>query len=357
MSAAAPVKGFQIPPRSTWTTLASAGNSIVSLFDSKTRDNFIEVVDKGIINPPAFGQLNLGLAMVLALHHDLYADTSLLKRYKFDAEDFLDGAGHAVESFQETLYSVDRTVLSEIEDAIFKANEAAKTATEDEENKDEEEENAFKIAGDDEANQELNKRSKLIHEIFEKQLDWKDTIEQDPECLQADLANMVSKPLLEAVEMQFMASVIHNYIMNDFRMDYEENSGEVSNVVLLSARAQEIIPEGKEDDNDDDSELTNDSPPMEDDSFSSGIEREYPVIAQVEVMYSLSQNFQQKMIGNKDKEGEISDGNNNEDKETDDEHESSTTTESQWVAVFEGSMNGPSPCRWKLVDNKPFWMI
>ncbi len=89
---------------------------------------------------------------------------------------------------------------------------------------------------------------------------------------------------------------------------------------------------------------------MSDDSFSSGIEKEHPVAAQIEVIYSISQCFNRRQIDPYDNQSsEIKNA----------EHQ----IETSWVAVFETILSSGSDdrstaddiLRWKLIDNRPAW--
>ncbi len=127
-------------------------------------------------------------------------------------------------------------------------------------------------------------------------------------------------------------------------------------VALMSARAHEVPHEEKycvenqqgdnmvKEDNDKDE-------PMIDDSFVDDRENEkYPVIAQLEVLYTISQSFTKKKIGRDGENGVVDDNDN--DNDNDQEH----TMETAWVGVFEGWLDhSHQPLRWKLVDNRPAW--
>jgi hypothetical protein len=99
---------------------------------------------------------------------------------------------------------------------------------------------------------------------------------------------------------------------------------------------------------------------MTDDSLSNGIEKSYPVAAQIEVIYKITQKFRRRIISPGDtlinassNDSEKKDGEGNavsEDEEPED-------LQTAWVAVFEGLLddgkNGDTELRWKLVDNRP----
>lgn len=93
---------------------------------------------------------------------------------------------------------------------------------------------------------------------------------------------------------------------------------------------------------------------MADDSLSDGIERTYPVAAQIEVIYNITQKFRRQMIPEDLVISSTNDRKNIGGKATDSGTEELDTA---WVAVFEGILddgkNGSDELRWKLVDNRP----
>lgn len=107
----------------------------------------------------------------------------------------------------------------------------------------------------------------------------------------------------------------------------------------------EVIPDENEEDlktmHDNDSDLV-------DDSLNGGIEKKFPIVAQIEVIYSIEQKFKQQKI-------EI----NNADSSADSD-EKENTLDTAWVAVFEGMLSdgtdgSTDSLRWKLVENRPAW--
>ncbi len=118
-------------------------------------------------------------------------------------------------------------------------------------------------------------------------------------------------------------------------------------IALLSARVHEITP----DENDEDSNegvSDKDSKELVDESLNDGIEEQVPVVAQIEVIYSITQKFKLEKIEMNDADSEA---------ESD---ESEKTIDTAWVAVFEGMLNdgvngSEDSLRWKLVENRPAW--
>ncbi len=133
----------------------------------------------------------------------------------------------------------------------------------------------------------------------------------------------------------------------------------------MSARVHEVIPESEE--NEEENQGTsnsNKSKPLVDDTLNGPIEQNYPIAAQIEVIYSISQKFKQKKIyipgmdtNSSDDKEQKEDSNSDSDNDNDsDEMEKEFDT--AWVAVFEGMLtdgtkNSDDVLRWKLVDNRP----
>jgi len=342
-------KGYQMPPRSHWDTIVSAGNAALSLFDQNARDNFISRINSGIINPSIVGQADLGIFMTLALHHDLSSD--LFKKYKFDAKEFLEGSEGALENFQEILYSVDKKIVMAIEEEL-KVGKLASSSTSSTSEEDDENNATPESIIEDQINV-LKKKEELIQTILATQIEKKAEAEKDPDSLEGQLKNMVSQQLFEAIETQFVTNVIQCYMNDMSRLEYQLDSGEVSSATLLSARAHEVIPEETQDsrintDVENDESKKDEKPEiMEDESFSNGIDKKYPVAAQLEVIYTLTQTFSRKKIGGK---SEKHDSDAEEDEQKED------TMDTAWVAIFEGWLeNGREPLRWTLVNNRPAW--
>lgn len=93
---------------------------------------------------------------------------------------------------------------------------------------------------------------------------------------------------------------------------------------------------------------------MVDDSFSDGIGKPYPVAAQIEVIYNITQKFRRQRIPEDLRINSAADNNDQERTVVNDDAE---VLDTAWVAVFEGILdngkNGSDELRWKLVDNRP----
>ena len=222
---------MQLPPRSNWDTFQSAIQGVYSIFTHpEGRDTFVQNIDKGIINP------TLGLLMSFALHHDLNAKDGILKKYKFDAEEFMEGSHVAVETFQECLYRMDKKIIHGIEQEIEKNQSllssslpSSLSSTID----DVENDGAIDLEGELE---KVTKRKEIIDQIVNEQMKIKQkTQDEDDESVEYQFKQMVSKQFLDTVETQFAASVVQCYLSDLLRMDYRMDSGKILNVSFCIA--------------------------------------------------------------------------------------------------------------------------
>ncbi len=150
----------------------------------------------------------------------------------------------------------------------------------------------------------------------------------------------------------------------------------------MSARAHEVLPDDEEEEEKEDKNNTKPES-MTDDSLSSDDDNndgDNPICAQIEVLYTMSQIFKKKKIGEVSKSTATfttpSATNASEHEEqsqsmqvkgtddytenkdiNDDESKKEHTIETAWVGVFEGWIDGKHPLRWKLVDNRPAWEL
>lgn len=98
---------------------------------------------------------------------------------------------------------------------------------------------------------------------------------------------------------------------------------------------------------------------MTDDSLSNDIGKSYPIAAQIEVIYNITQKFRRRIISEDDIKHKISGDSEKTDGEENvgSDEEEPQELQTAWVAVFEGILddgkNGENPLRWKLVDNRP----
>lgn len=340
-----------LKPRSQWDTLTSAFATTLSILSSQTdRDKFVETVNKGIINPGILGQADMGFFMTLALHHDLSND--LFLDNGFNVEEFMEAAEPSLERFQEVLYSLDRNVLP----GFTKGLKEALEKDGDGGHEDEGAKTEVKTVTDIKDSEATMEKVQGIETAMQGEANWKKKAEENPETLYGQLYGMVSEQLMDACEKQFVTSVMHCYMNQIPRMCYTLESGEIHNVALVSARAHEVIPKEEVDED----EKNDDNGYLVDESLTPITDKKYPVAAQIEVIYSISQSFRRLKLD------EIDEGSTTgSEKKKEEEEESKSDDDEQkldtaWVAVFEGMLSdGPNgsdnSLRWKLIDNRPAW--
>lgn len=319
----------KIPPRNPSDTWSSAFSACISFFDQQSRNNFISTVNKGIINPPVLGQADGGFFSILALHHDL---NSPLFRHSdtFDVEEFMDGVGGALENYEEVLTNLESRDFTSMDGGVSDNISNAcddETLGNDEDSVDKTAMNAKGMA------------AAMAAEgmgIVAKEVDWKSIAEKSPESLEGQLAEMLSEQCFNMLQSDKRRILLQG----NKRMKYVKDSGEVQNVALLSARAVEMSPEDNATKKD--KILDGDEDPMADVSFSNDIDKEYPVIAEMEVLYSVAQTFVAKPMLKTESE-------------EDEEDFPNQTVNSVWVGVFEGWIrdNASNALQWKLVNNRP----
>ena len=129
-------------------------------------------------------------------------------------------------------------------------------------------------------------------------------------------------------------------------------------IALVSARAHEVIPEEVEEEEKEGA----DPDIMVDESLKPILDKNYPVAAQIEVIYSISQSFRRLKIDKTD-EPNATDVPSEDSKEEEKDGKSDDVErqlETSWVAVFEGMLSDgtkstDNPLHWKLIDNRPAW--
>jgi len=328
----------KIPPRNPSDTWSSALSACISFIDQQSRNNFIATVNKGIINPPVLGQADGGFASILALHHDL---NSPLFRHSntFDAEEFMDGVGTALENYEEVLTNLESRDFTSMDGGVVDKIIGDENLSEAKDNKDAGSEDLGEDSVVENTMSAKEAAAAMAAEgmgIVAKKVDWKSVAEKSPESLEGQLASMLSEQCFSMLQSDKRRILLQG----NKRMNYIKDSGEVQNVALLSARAVEMSPE--EDDTKQKPIVDGDEEPMADVSFSDEPEKEYPVIAEMEVLYSVAQDFSATPMMNTENDEENADKRNQ-------------TISSVWVGVFEGWIRNDESdaLRWKLVNNRP----
>lgn len=339
-AATAAHKGFLVPPRTQWDSLSSAGNACASLFfNQDNRNDFMKLVNNGIISVPVLGQANLGWVLMLALYNDL--KTPEMKKYGFEAQEFLDGVKPALEQFYLVSNSM-RNTLAAVEQETAVEEE---TAVEDD--------NADISFGSEEAEKEaaklmlmtgISKDDKTLRKLVK--CNWKEEAEKDSESMAARLRAMLTPEWFDMVEFGIKGT----YIM-DKSLVYHEGSSSVMNVALLSARAVVLDNDAEEDDNEESEDVKENELNLKDAPEAEVSTNKPAVVAQVEVLYDVEETFTRNKPQIMTAEGEST-----EEKEPETEQ---FTAVSVHVGIFEGWLNGdPSgnqELQWRFAADMPPW--
>eukprot|EP00559_Dactyliosolen_fragilissimus_P001906 CAMPEP_0184864906 /NCGR_PEP_ID=MMETSP0580-20130426/16279_1 /TAXON_ID=1118495 /ORGANISM="Dactyliosolen fragilissimus" /LENGTH=361 /DNA_ID=CAMNT_0027363855 /DNA_START=259 /DNA_END=1344 /DNA_ORIENTATION=+ len=340
--------GLQIPPRGSWDILSSAGNACLSLLDQKSRDDFLATLNKGTINPPVLAQAELGFAMILALHNDL--NSPLFRQHGFDIDEFAVGVGPALERYHDVRARLEDQYVSDM-------HQMAEEEEEKEENGLSSQKESNGTTDLKEGNLTSLKSPLLTGEIDLSRIaithpKWSKKADEDPDrlglSLESQLRNMLSPYFFEAIQLEIprqhffgginlQSNHVDTGIKKGPTFKYFEGSTVIQDVALLSARAKEIIP--KRTNEEIDETLSSDS------SFDVGKQTQYPVVAQVEVLYHTTQKHIKKDTSSP------STDNRSDSKEM--------NKNSVAVAIFEGYLRGgpkqPNCLEWKLAMSRPAW--
>lgn len=352
------IDGFVIPPRSFFQMIISASKGAVSLFHEPNRGEFIEILDRGTINESVISQATAGPAMMLSLFHDL--QNPLFRKYGFNATQFLEGVGPALEQFHNTSGALENQLR-----AHSKSNTISTTPESDE--------------GSEETttneNGSLSKEEKeaILHTIQMLQQnssndnsleqasavlnhDWMEDARSSPDSLAGQLSRMLTAELFDIHQLSAKtAFLLQPTASTRSMMKFQEGSCTVNNVALLSARAFFCVEKENEDkdetENDNTTRISNSAKYqivddiLDHDTVDTEEENKmFGVAAQLEVLYDVTQHF---AIDNDNKE-KSTDKNEGADGE-----ELETTVVS--VATLEGWLQGgpEGELRWRLALHRP----
>jgi hypothetical protein len=350
------VSGCLIPPRTFTQMLTSSFRGAVSLLNETNRAEFIEKLDKGIINEGVISQATTGPLHLLSLVHDL--QNPLFKRYKFSAKAFLEGVAPALESFHNASVALENkfhTICKDVqlsskeeEDNPIQGDEVPAGSKTTEEN--------VQVKGDDEEYllsvlRKYQSEDLVSSNLEEKQVaailnhEWMDEAKKNPESFAGQMSRMMTTEMFQMHQLLTKSSFV---LQNHNRtISLEEGSCTVNNVALLSARAFLCAPrEG--DENGKYYDIA--------EYFDGFDESTTGVAAQLEVLYDVTQTYTIKENPIKKGADETKDGDAAMTKETGSEPESMTTTIVS-VATIEGWLkrveedNGEP--RWRLALLRP----
>ena len=337
------------------------------MLNEKSRSDFIEKLDRGVINEGVISQATTGPLILLSLFNDL--QSPLFKRHKFDPNEFLDGVPIALSQFhnvsgalENEFYQIQKrcdddvvstSAKSSAENANEDKGESASPSEIDEKDKsdsvdrvqEEEKEHLLSII-------EMYRRDGA--EMDEKQVaailnhDWMDEAKKDPDSLAGQLSRIVTAELLQ----MHQTSAKTSFVLQRKKFLFEEGSSSVNNVALLSARAISCPPERKQGKNsEDDAEGRRfESTDGDSSNFDSSNTELSGVAAQLEILYDVRQQF----VPEPGDDSKIQDESATDGQTASDEVNPITTTAVN-VATIEGWLNGSADgeLRWRLALIRP----
>lgn len=336
------VGGFIIPPRSFFQMFISASQGAFSLIDEDSRSEFISSLEKGTINESVISQASSGPMMMLSLFNDL--QNPLFKKHDFDATQFLEGVGPALENY----HNLSGALENDLHDKYAKKKDDADDSNED----NGEENDATKLDTEGLSKEErdaitstismiqkhLSPDQKMASAVLEH--DWTKEAKKDPDSMAGQLSQMLTDELFGHFQLSAKtAFLLHS---RAGQLKFDEGSCTVNNVAILSARAFRCKERPLEESDDDESESSGPRYEILDDD-AEGDQQESDVAAQLEVLYDVTSNFSIDKEASDDKESQ----------KADEPTEMDTTVVS--VAVLEGFLNGGpgGELKWKLALHRP----
>lgn len=335
----------------------SAARGVVQLgLDVKSRVEFSDYLDNKTIDDEVISQATAGTLMVFSLFHGL--QNPLFKQHNFDAKDFLSGVRPALEQFHN--------VSGELENKLRKIRADAKVAADFQADEDvskpgntpspSEAKDAGTVNNPQDTAITLGftetdlvkvdiTGDKSLSTLIEH--DWRKDAESNPESPAGQFSHMVTPELLELHQNSAKAAIMFDL---DRDVSFKEGSCTVSNVAFISARAFLCAEKPTKSEDIDEWGERSDLKyeiidyEMTDAEFKR---RKGGVAAQVEVLYDVTQEFEEtlpKTPGDGDEEGA-------KEKITKKDIDSTNVS----VAVLEGWLSGgpDDELRWRVALNRP----
>lgn len=335
--------GFLIPPRSSMNILASSAQACFTLVTSTTkRDECLQLLNNGVINAPV-----LGIPMTLALYNDL--SSPLLDKHKFNSEDFMEGAKIALDQYHSVEGHLQNETLDKTLERLKQFNADTNDSNEGE----------TKVTEEEDSNGLTMSQKHLWMQHIQEKIEshdplnneWKKEANDNPESLVAQLMSMVTPTYFQNLFSTYFASA-PLVLLDPNPPKYV--SSEISNIALLSARA-EIIPPSPV--SREEEENLNEADKQKNDDILNNIYGdidELPVAAQVEVLYDMI--FERST---QNASGNLEEGVDNNESPIDDENKGETIKGAVvQVAVFEGWLHRSpdgSDLRWQLATVRNPW--
>ncbi|CAJ1905197.1 unnamed protein product [Cylindrotheca closterium] len=286
--------------------------------------------------------------LMLSLFYDL--QNPMFKKHDFDATQFLEGVGPALENYHNLSGALENElhdIYAKKQDDVDGSNEDSgeeKDATKIEMKGLSEEEKDAVTSTINMIQKHLSPDQKIASAVLEH--DWTEVAKKEPESVAGQLSRMLTDELFGHFQLSAKtAFLLHS---RAGQLKFDEGSCTVNNVALLSARAFRCKELPLDESNDEDPESSGPRYEILDDFLSDnaeGDEQESDVAAQLEVLYDVTSHF------SIDRGNDASDDNESE--KGDQPTEMDTTVVS--VAVLEGFLKGgpEGELRWKLALHRP----
>lgn len=333
-----------LPPPNFWESAGAAlQGAWAHIFDQSARDKFEDLVEKNVIKDTVLQNATTGSTLIFALFHNL--QDPLFEKYKFDAVEFMQAVGPALENFHDTLGCLKNDLPANIKEDRLKLEENLKKSDEE----------------------LLGMKDNLTTSLLGANR-WQQQAEEDENSPAGILSKMTTDICLEAFyytcKLDILgrdaleadaAGVDHSSIPNY----YIPGSCRVSEVALLNARALEMNLSEAE-------EIEEEYPEFrasEDNSYQKNLD----VAAQLDVLYEVSHTYRLPSSPLSEADGDRSERNGGNDPATKPEDDSVNESVKDGevkqsvetmvytnlsVAVFEGwlhkTSDGKSGLRWKI---------
>lgn len=250
-----------LPPQGVWDRFTTAMKGAYSVIvDKNQRDALERIVEEKIIDEKVLERANSGAMLMFGLFQSLQ-DPLWTETNSTDPKEFLSAAPAALENFHDVLGRVgNATTSSEESSTQSEADKGGVIRKLDE-----------KLIADIQKNP---------GETLLGQNKWREQAENDPESPASLLSRMVTPPCFDAFyftrKIDFMATP------PGVTTEYENGSAEVSQVALLGMRAQYLL---------DSEEHEEEREAVEHEEFKATDASDPPVVAQIDLLYEVTQSY------------------------------------------------------------------
>lgn len=329
-----------LPPPTFWDNLMSAVQGLWSVAtDPKQRKAFEDAIHQRIIRDDVLKNAYNGSTMTFTLFWNLQNPLWKTKSFTFDAKEFVRAVGPALTNLHDFLHCFQNQITQEYLD--FKTQQESNlTAEPDDPDKSDESDGTILAAPGVSVPLVILRgfvpedMQKYFAKFLQQKHPWREQAAADPDSVVACLSRMTTEEYMDGFTMSSKMGIpISNEAV------YEEGSAKVGKVAILSARAMEIPLPGEKD------KKTGD--PWHDEVVPEELkDLKRGVAAQIDVLYEVTNRFQEKVSIERD-DGEI------------DSKTERVEYTSLGVAVFEGWLDdgrgNENDFRWRIpLMREPF---